>query len=245
LSFPSTFCKYIGMNNQITPFDDVRVRQAISDAVPCQEIIDDLIAGHAQPLTSPVPRGMPTHADVLVGGSGDSDRALELLREVGPDKVGAIELSVRSSRAEDSRIAERVQASLSKLGIEMETRFLSEDAFFEELTAKRLPFFICETFSWVNEPMSHLMWNLGSNRPKNFTNYANPQMDRAFELGMYETDPRKREELSRKAQKLVVRDAPWVFLYQPNWIVATSRRLKGYAKWNDLLARFRTLHVEG
>jgi len=244
LSFPSTFCKYLGMNNRISPFDDVRVRQAVSHAVPCGEIMNDLMAGHAQPLTSPIPVGMPTHDDVLAPGSReDLDRARELLREAGAEKAGSVELFVRLSKAEDSRIAERVRAGLGRLGIDVEIRSLPEGEFFGELTAKRLPFFICETFSWVNEPMSHLMWNLGSDRPKNFTNYANPRVDRAFERGMCELDPRKRAELSREAQRLVVRDAPWVFLYQPNWVVATSRRLKGYAKWNDLLSRYRTLYM--
>lgn len=244
LSFPSTFCKYLGMNNRIPPFDDVVFRQAVSHAIPCREIIADLMAGHAQSLTSPVPAGMPTHEDVLAPGMGeDPDRARELLREASVGQARSVELFVRSTKAEDSHIAERVEAGLCKVGIEVEIRSLSEGEFFQQLTAKRLPFFICETFSWVNEPMSHLMWNLGSDRPKNFTNYANPRVDEAFERGMYELDPGKRAELSREAQELVVRDAPWAFLYQPNWIVATSRRLKGYSKWNDLLSRYRTLYV--
>jgi peptide/nickel transport system substrate-binding protein len=244
LSFPSTFCKYLGMNNRIPPFDDVKFRRAVSHAIPYGEMITDLMAGHAQSLTSPVPAGMPTHEDALAPGTGeDPDRARELLREASVGQARPVELFVRSTKAEDSRIAERVESGLRKVGIEVEIRTLPESEFFQELTAKRMPFFICETFSWVNEPMSHLMWNLGSNRPKNFTNYANPRVDEAFERGMYELDPRKRAELSSEAQELVVRDAPWALLYQPNWIVATSGRLKGYSKWNDLLSRYRTLYV--
>ena len=36
----------------------------------------------------------------------------------------------------------------------------------------------------------------------------------------------------------IVEEAPWAFLYQPDWIVVVSKDFTGFAKVNDLNLRF-------
>ena len=51
------------MNSKIKPFDNVKVRQAISYAVPYKTIISQVLQGYGRQLTSPIPFGTPTHTD--------------------------------------------------------------------------------------------------------------------------------------------------------------------------------------
>jgi hypothetical protein len=42
----------------------------------------------------------------------------------------------------------------------------------------------------------------------------------------------------REAQQIIVDDAPWAFLYQPDWIVAVDGDFYGFAMLDDLCLRF-------
>ena len=41
--------------------------------------------------------------------------------------------------------------------------------------------------------------------------------------------------------KIIVGEAPWAFLYQPDWIVATRANVSGIALFNDLTLRYAYL----
>ena len=60
---PSRNIVFLGMNSKTKPFDDVKVRQAINYAVPYKTIIDNVLLGFGQQMTSPIPLGTPTHTD--------------------------------------------------------------------------------------------------------------------------------------------------------------------------------------
>ena len=51
------------MNNEVPPFDNTKVRQAISYAIPYETIVNDVLHGYGKQLTSPIPDGTPTHTD--------------------------------------------------------------------------------------------------------------------------------------------------------------------------------------
>jgi ABC-type transport system substrate-binding protein len=42
----------------------------------------------------------------------------------------------------------------------------------------------------------------------------------------------------REAQQIVIEEAPWGFLYQPDWVVAASQDFTGIAKVDELTLRF-------
>ena len=60
LSYPSTIVKYLAMNLKTPPFDQVKVRQAVSYAVPYDTILKEVVKGFGRPLKSLAPEGMLT-----------------------------------------------------------------------------------------------------------------------------------------------------------------------------------------
>ena len=64
-------------------------------------------------------------------------------------------------------------------------------------------------------------------------------MDELIEKVTWEPDPAEREELMDEAQQIIVDEAPWAFLHQPNWIVAVNKNFTGFAKVDDLCSAVR------
>src|SRR5690606_36530463 len=79
-SFPGNTLYYVGWNNARAPFDDPRVRRAMTLAIDRQQIIDALLGGHGSPATSTVPPWHPFHPDIAPLPY-DLDAAIALLEE--------------------------------------------------------------------------------------------------------------------------------------------------------------------
>ncbi len=83
-AIPTTRLYHLGMNNNVAPFDDARVRQAVSMAIPYDAIIENVIYGYGVQPKSPVSEGMEGYTDEFwTYGNGDLDAARALLAEAG------------------------------------------------------------------------------------------------------------------------------------------------------------------
>ena len=82
------------------------------------------------------------------------------------------------------------------------------------------------------DPIYHLYWNfLSLSTATNGARYNNPQVDEIIMSALYEVDAAKREALSKQAQQIIVDEAPWVFLYKKNDVVASRSNIKS-VNWN-------------
>jgi peptide/nickel transport system substrate-binding protein len=240
LSFPTTVSKLIALNNQMPPLDDSRVRQALAYAVPYQALRQEVMAGYCQPLDSPVPAGMATHDGSLWEQRIDIRKARQLLAKVGCDKGFDLPLLARNLKADDCEVVRHLQESFAAVKVRLEPQF-TDDATFFQVLEKGFPAILFETLSWVNDPFFHYFWHFRSGAPKNFAYYSNHYVDGLIASGLYEMDPGRREQISRQTQKAILADMPWLFLYQPHWLVAAADTLRGYAIYPDLLPRYRFL----
>ncbi|MDH4207734.1 MAG: ABC transporter substrate-binding protein, partial [Anaerolineae bacterium] len=229
---------YLGMNNKLAPFDNKALRQAISYAVPYDTLIEEVFYGYAQKATSPIPVGMPTHTDEFWPYDTDLTKAAEKLGEAGYADGLDVTLSVRASIPWDVEAATWIQSSLAEVGVNVTIDRLPDAQFFEQLNAHQLPFFIHDWYSWGNDPSYQLSFLLKCGQFTNYADYCNEQVDELIETTAWSLDEDVREEGMREAQQIVIDDAPWAFLYQPNWIVAANKDFYGFARFDDLCLRF-------
>ncbi|WP_158555824.1 ABC transporter substrate-binding protein [Peribacillus glennii] len=241
--FPSTNTNYLVMNNQTKPFNDPKVRQAVNLAIDSNNLIKNVLYGFAQPLTSPVPEGMPTHIDVIEKEAADIEKAKELLKKAGVEGFET-DLYVNSSRTEDQQVAVWIKDSLAKIGVEVNINQVSDAAYREnQQSGNKMPMFIEYWFSWVNDPFFQMFWMFNSsNAFTNMAKYKNPEVDALIKQGMHELDESKREAISHKIQQMIAEDAPIAFLYQRNYVVAANKDIKGMNRWPDQHLRFHTLY---
>ena len=79
-----------------------------------------------------------------------------------------------------------------------------------------------------------------------YTNYKNPTVEKLINDNLLTPNSPARDAASVEVQKLIMADAPWAFLYQPNWIVATRSDVKGFVYFPaDTFTRFQYMYKTG
>jgi peptide/nickel transport system substrate-binding protein len=239
---PTTRIFHLGMNNKVKPFDDVRVRQAVSMAIPYDAIIQNVLYGYGTQPKSPVSVGMEGYTDEFWKyGSGDLDAARALLKDAGYADGFSVELTIPQEDQTRVDTATWIQSGLAEIGIKVTINAVPTAQFSTLEQSHELPFFIEQWYSWGNDPFYQLTFNLKCGSFPNYVNYCNDQVDKLIDQGTYSRDPQERAQLIRQAQEIIVNEAPWAFLYQPDLIVATRSNVSGIALFNDLTLRYAYL----
>lgn len=231
---PSTWNWALAFTNSVKPFDNKQVRQAISYAIPYDTIISTVMYGLARPSKGLIVPGMPTSDQSFWKYDTDLAKAKELLTAAGYPDGFETSIDVLIGRAEDEQMATFIQASLQQIGVTVTINKLAEAQYQENRNNASSPMQIIEWFSWVNDPLYHLYWNmLSTNTFTNSARYSNPEVDTLIMAGLYEADVAKRETISKDAQRIVVDDAPWAFLFARDFFVPVAKNLYDFPLWPD------------
>lgn len=238
---PSSRITYLGMNNKIAPFNDKRVRQAISYAIPYQDIIDKVQFGYASLAKSPVPPAMTSSAgEELWPYATNVEKAKQLMEESGKQGIET-QLVVRQAQPQDAEAAVFIQDALREIGVNVDIERLPDAAYYQRLNEHSLPMFLHDWFSWGEDPFFQMGFLLKSGAFTNYADYSNPEFDALLEKGTFELDSDKRAEISRQAQEIAIQDAPWAFLYSADYIVAARKGVSGVSRPYDQTLRFEYL----
>lgn len=234
---PSANMVYIGLGNEVAPLSNKTLRQAISYAVNYDDILENVYKGDARRLRGPINSSSPFSIADEVGYDRDLDRARALLQEAGYNGE-TLTLSIDSSRSEHELIAVRVQAALRDAGINVEIEQLTPAVFAERKVGdNRMAMFIDEGLPWIDDPNYTFSIFLECGVFGNYAQYCNERVDEIIAEGWVELDPARRLELFAEAQRLIVDDAPWVFLAQPNYKIAMRDTVDGYVHYPNEIAR--------
>lgn len=231
---PSTWNWALVFTNTVKPFDNRLVRQAFSYAIPYDTIISTVMYGLARPSKGLIVPGMPTSDQSFWKYDTDLAKAKELLTAAGYPDGFETSIDVLIGRAEDEQMAVFIQANLQQIGVTVTINKLAEAQYQENRNNASSPMQIIEWFSWVNDPLYHLYWNmLSTNTFTNSARYSNPEVDKLIMAGLYEADAAKRESISKDAQKMIVDDAPWAFLFARDFFVPVAKNLYDFPLWPD------------
>ena len=228
---------YLGMNNKLAPFDNPKVRQAISYGIPYQTILDKVLYGYGQRAYSPIPKGMPTSNPSFWNYETDTAKTAQMLKDAGVSDM-KLDLAVRQSIPWDVDAAVWIQSSLAEAGVQVNINKMTDADFFDKLNKHELPFFIHDWYSWGNDPAYQLSFLLKCGAFTNYADYCNKEVDALIEKATWTVDPAERQKLMDQAQKTIVAEAPWAYLHQPNWVVAMNKNFTGFDKVDDLTLRF-------
>ena len=114
---------YLGFNAEKAPFDDVRVRQALSMAINKQVILDVVFKGAGSAAKNPIPPTMWSYNDNVKDYPYDPVAAKKLLAEAGvkglKTNIWAMPVQ-RPYNPNARRMAELIQADWAKIGVESE-----------------------------------------------------------------------------------------------------------------------------
>ena len=114
---------YLAFNTRKAPFDDVRVRRALSMAINKDAIIDVVFQGAGKKAKNPIPPTIWSYNDAVKDYPYDPDGARRLLKEAGVSdlKTNIWAMPVqRPYNPNARRMAELIQADWAGVGVEAE-----------------------------------------------------------------------------------------------------------------------------
>ena len=246
LSLPSTQTVNLIMHCQMPPFDDVRVRRAISYAVPYEAIMRDIYFGRAQATAGPVPVGFPGHdpGGEYPFGKRDPERAKALLAAAGFPDGFSVDLELDSGVPEHEGIAILTQSALKDIGVEATIVKLTAAVFAEQRASHTLRLFLDQNLWWVDDPTYPLWFGYVTGAFLNHGSYSNSAVDALVDRAVAELQPDRRRALLGEAQRMIIEDAAEVWITQPDFLLATKKSIDGYVHFNDQVVRFQHLRKQ-
>jgi ABC-type transport system substrate-binding protein len=116
---------YLGMSHHLAPFDDVRVRHALSHATPYDDVIDRGLLGLGRRWRGAISSYDAWHTDRPWHYDTDEKKAKELLRLAGYGQGLSLALYL-PVRQDLERIGEILRVAYARVGVELELRDLSD-----------------------------------------------------------------------------------------------------------------------
>ena len=237
IKVPSGTLVYLGMNSSIAPFDDKNLRKAVSYAIDYNDIIKNVYNGDAKPLWGP----LSTTSGFSIGKdetySFNLNKAKTFLNK-SKYKGEKVVISIDSSKADRELLSVRIQSHLRKAGINVEIERLTPAVYSEKKVGKKLQMTIDGMLAWIDDPNYSLSLTLECGVYGNYMDYCNKEVDQIIKNGWKEKDKTKRYEMFKRAQEIIVDDAPWAFLAQPNFKLAMSKDVGGYVHYTNEIPRY-------
>jgi oligopeptide transport system substrate-binding protein len=211
---------FYGFNSRQPPFDDVRVRQALSFAVDRQAITDQVLNGVPSPAHSFIPPGMPGHITLEEAGGAaqtfDPERAKTLLAEAGfPDGQGFPPMTIAFNNCcSHDLIAQRVQSDLQQyLGIQVELDPREATTYFGEV--RRNPPALFRS-GWNGDYPDPYNWDFlvfSAESEQNYGGWTNEEFSSILEQAAAATNEEERISLYQDAERILAEDAGAIFIY--------------------------------
>jgi len=213
----------MSINNAAEPFDDLRVRQAISHAVDRQTIIDGAVFGYGIPIGSFFSPGNAAYVDLTGVYPYDPARARALLAEAGYPDGFSTTLTLPPT----------VYAMRSGEIIAQELRDIGIEARIEQVDWAR---WLSDVFTDRNYDLT-IVAHVEPNdieifaRDGYYFNYVSQRFRDTMAEVAVAADPAERTRLLQQAQRILAEDAASVFLFQLPKVGIWDARLEGL--WTD------------
>jgi peptide/nickel transport system substrate-binding protein len=241
-SVPSVEYWYFSPNEARPPFDDVRVRQALAYGIDRDAIVQAATFGNAAVNQTAIPAGSGWYYD-YAPYTHDVDKAKALLEEAGVSDV-TMDLMVVASDNQAVTSAQVIAANLADIGVTVNIRQLDVSTWLADQGAGNFDAFL---WSWIgNLDPSDFYYNqhhTGANY--NAQGYSNPEVDTLLDEASTETDHDARKALYDQAAKLIVDDASYIYLYNPEVTAAWGTNVEGFNVRGDDAIRFRDVSITG
>lgn len=248
LDIPSRAQNYMGLVQSFAPFKDVRVREALSYAVPYDELANDVGKGYTQTPKGLWPQNAQDYDADAAGGitTEDADKAKSLLSDAGYADGFSFQVDVSTADSTGQALAVAVQSAFKNIGVTMTIKQLAPAAFSEAASAKKDPaFIVTNSSSYVDDPYYTAFLFYTSKAVLNRYDYSSSTVDSIATKLATETDATARQDLSDQLQTELNKDVPILSLGEPDYLLATRDDVSGFVLEPDGLVRYSYLTGAG
>ncbi|HEY3776241.1 MAG TPA: ABC transporter substrate-binding protein [Solirubrobacteraceae bacterium] len=235
---PSFDTDYLIISNLEGPLGDVRIRRALSLAFDRKVYIDTVYDGAAQiprlsanPGTWGFAKGVFRRAwDHQPPLTQNLARARRLIHAAGAQGK-TIVIATCSGLASVATEADAWQAAAESIGLRARLQNVSPEdyiALFTDPGARSgIDAFSTTTYGDYADPAALDSTYAMPHQSQNFDGYDNPRLNALFDAARAEADPRRRAELDVAAERLIMRELPWIPAADPDTLLVLGRHLSG------------------
>lgn len=225
--------RMLTFNTKRAPFNNPKVRQALSYAFP----YDDAVAsygGGAKRIIGQLPEGMAGHDPSLPVYTTDLEKAKQLLKEAGVAEGLEVDYTWVTGEEDGRKVAELWQANLKQIGVDLNIREISISTFIDQIKS---PETAADVQAHYWEPdyadfmaIDGIMYDSRFAEPAgaNYAFYSNPQVDALLDKIKVEADQAKRNDMIKQAQTIILQDAPDVWVAYVPLLVGVRKSVQNY-----------------
>jgi peptide/nickel transport system substrate-binding protein len=233
---------YLGVNTEVGPLADVRVRQAISYAINRDNVAAAAEFGNAEVTQDPIPSTSAWDFGYAPYGY-DPERARALLAEAGYADGFELEIMPTSFIQPTIRAAQVIQSDLATVGIRASIRTLEWAEWLEEQGDGNYETYVC-SWNGLIDPDDFFYAQHKTGEVFNFTGYSNPRVDELLDEARMVPDFEERRALYEEINATIVDEAPYIYLYNPLEIHAYRPDVRGFQARADQAVRFVTTWLD-
>ena len=225
------------MNASQKPFDDIRVRKAISLVIDKKALVELALFGHGTPTHTMIPPSSAYFNDKITVKT-DVAQAKKLLAEAGLPNGFETTLYVPSGRATRERIGVGAAEMLKAINVKVELQRVPWDKFVKDIEGKAAfytdgfysrPTLDTSIYPWYHSTGS---WNT------TLWNYKNPAMDKVLDAARAAKSDEERAKYYKEFQQIAIDQPAGVIPYVLNHTNAYRTNVKGFKSspmmWLDL-----------
>ncbi|MCR2801635.1 ABC transporter substrate-binding protein [Microbacterium sp. zg-Y818] len=205
----------LAMNAAAEPLADVRVRQAIRQAIDHDAIVEAIGAGQTQ--YGPIPELDPGHEDLSDVVPHDPEAARELLAEAGAEDL---ELTLTIPSFYGTTVSQILVSNLHDVGVTLEIDPVEFSAWLNDVYVNR-----DYELSFVLHTEARDFENWAD--PSYYFGYDNAEVQELFAQSLAATDEAEADELLAQAARIVSEDHAADWLYNGASVVAVGDSIAG------------------
>ncbi len=222
---------YMGIGNTVgTPFEDLRVRQAIAHAINEKEIIEKIMRGQAT-MANQIPDVPTVGYDASIKRLDyDPVKSKQLLADAGyPDGFEITIAGPNDRYVNDEKICEAVAKYLAKVGLKVKLDVKPKSIFFDELTSNKYHFYLIGWFDGSfdfgrsAEKLLHTPDKDKGMGTYNGAAYSNSEIDSLLIASSSIVDRAEREKALQVINRKSVADVAWIPLHYQQDIFAVVK----------------------
>lgn len=233
-SYDSNVICHIEMNVEDEIFKSVDVRQAMNYAFPYNEILESVLFGMAAQAKSMNPSTYPDFfGDETWNYTTDLEKAKELLAQGGYPDGFTFDCYVDAGVDEHIQMLVMFKTNLAKIGVTMNIVQLPTGDFYTQILENKFPMSIWQDMPGLPDGVfGYALWAVGSSSI-NHSNIDDPELNDLYMQNVSTLDSAKRSEANLGIQKILIEQAPWIYIAETGWHYTAKENVDGIT-WHTL-----------
>ena len=225
----STMIRFLTLNGTQFPFNDVRMRQAVSLALQRQTLVDSVYQGFGSPTTNILNYVTPFYREFPV--EENLEKAKELAREVLGDQRITVTYLYNGGELAQKSEAELIASWLGEIGIDCQLQPMEMTNLKEQMKSGDYGIARMQQGLSNSEPATifrRFMLPTGDHNQNYCLGYHSQEVDQLMNEAQAALDLTVREDCYARIQEISTQELPVVPLFNDVTLMAYSTRLTGF-----------------